>query len=96
MADQLTEEQIAEFREAFCLIDKDSDGMYICTYIFTYFTSFFIFLFFGSETYSSPVFYSQVIIYKWSRDVFRHPCFSNESMPNEKKENILKFENSNI
>ncbi|KAA8543296.1 hypothetical protein F0562_021209 [Nyssa sinensis] len=26
MADALTEEQVAEFREAFCLIDKDSDG----------------------------------------------------------------------
>ncbi|XP_020550392.1 calmodulin isoform X2 [Sesamum indicum] len=27
MADSLTEEQIAEFREAFSLIDKDSDGV---------------------------------------------------------------------
>ncbi|KAH6796852.1 Sec23/Sec24 protein transport family protein [Perilla frutescens var. hirtella] len=27
MADALTEEQIAEFREAFCLIDRDSDGV---------------------------------------------------------------------
>ncbi|KAK2987126.1 hypothetical protein RJ640_019686 [Escallonia rubra] len=27
MADALTEDQIAEFREAFCLIDKDSDGI---------------------------------------------------------------------
>ncbi|KAG2693751.1 hypothetical protein I3760_08G110600 [Carya illinoinensis] len=26
MADKLTEDQVAEFREAFCLIDKDSDG----------------------------------------------------------------------
>ncbi|KAG4120231.1 hypothetical protein ERO13_D11G131101v2 [Gossypium hirsutum] len=26
MADTLTEDQISEFREAFCLIDKDSDG----------------------------------------------------------------------
>ncbi|XP_020550600.1 calmodulin-2/4 isoform X1 [Sesamum indicum] len=26
MADALTQEQIAEFREAFCVIDKDSDG----------------------------------------------------------------------
>ncbi|XVE73046.1 hypothetical protein DITRI_Ditri11bG0086500 [Diplodiscus trichospermus] len=26
MADTLTEDQVAEFREAFCLIDKDSDG----------------------------------------------------------------------
>lgn len=25
-AEALTEEQVAEFREAFCLIDKDSDG----------------------------------------------------------------------
>mmetsp|Transcript_30605 Transcript_30605/g.39246 ORF Transcript_30605/g.39246 Transcript_30605/m.39246 type:complete len:144 (+) Transcript_30605:251-682(+) len=26
MADQLTEEQLAELKEAFCLFDKDSDG----------------------------------------------------------------------
>ncbi|XP_041020610.1 calmodulin-like protein 11 isoform X2 [Juglans microcarpa x Juglans regia] len=26
MADALTEDQVAEFREAFCLVDKDSDG----------------------------------------------------------------------
>ena len=29
MADQLTEEQTAEFREAFALFDKDGDGKYI-------------------------------------------------------------------
>ena len=28
MADQLTEEQIAEFKEAFSLFDKDGDGAY--------------------------------------------------------------------
>ena len=27
MTEQLTEEQIAEFKEAFCLFDKDGDGM---------------------------------------------------------------------
>ena len=27
MGDVLTEEQIAEFQEAFCLFDKDGDGM---------------------------------------------------------------------
>lgn len=27
MAEQLTEEQIAEFKEAFCLFDKDGDGI---------------------------------------------------------------------
>ena len=27
MADQLTEEQIAEFKEAFSLFDKDGDGV---------------------------------------------------------------------
>lgn len=27
MAEQLTEEQIAEFKEAFSLFDKDGDGM---------------------------------------------------------------------
>ena len=29
MADQLTEEQIAEFKEAFSLFDKDGDGEYL-------------------------------------------------------------------
>lgn len=29
MADQLTEEQIAEFKEAFSLFDKDGDGEWI-------------------------------------------------------------------
>jgi hypothetical protein len=33
MADSLTEEQIAEFREAFCLIDKDADGASFYTFI---------------------------------------------------------------
>lgn len=29
MADQLTEEQIAEFKEAFSLFDKDGDGEFL-------------------------------------------------------------------
>lgn len=29
MADQLTEEQIAEFKEAFSLFDKDGDGAFL-------------------------------------------------------------------
>ena len=29
MADQLTDEQIAEFKEAFALFDKDGDGMFV-------------------------------------------------------------------
>ena len=29
MADQLTEEQIAEFKEAFSLFDKDGDGKFV-------------------------------------------------------------------
>ena len=29
MAEQLTEEQIAEFKEAFSLFDKDGDGKFI-------------------------------------------------------------------
>jgi calmodulin len=35
MADQLTEEQIAEFKEAFSLFDKDGDGElhFICVKI---------------------------------------------------------------
>lgn len=28
MAETLSDEQVAEFRETFCLIDKDSDGMF--------------------------------------------------------------------
>jgi len=32
MADQLTEEQIAEFKEAFSLFDKDGDGTY-CIFV---------------------------------------------------------------
>ena len=35
MADQLTEEQIAEFKEAFSLFDKDGDGMLCCRCAFT-------------------------------------------------------------
>ena len=31
MADNLTEEQIAEFKEAFSLFDKDGDGGWTCT-----------------------------------------------------------------
>jgi hypothetical protein len=31
MADQLTEEQIAEFKEAFSLFDKDGDGEFDVT-----------------------------------------------------------------
>lgn len=30
MAEQLTEEQIAEFKEAFSLFDKDGDGKFYC------------------------------------------------------------------
>ncbi|THG18163.1 hypothetical protein TEA_018768 [Camellia sinensis var. sinensis] len=42
MADQLTDDQISEFKEAFSLFDKDGDGqilslsIYIYIYIFTY------------------------------------------------------------
>ena len=32
MADQLTEEQIAEFKEAFSLFDKDGDGEYLLVF----------------------------------------------------------------
>jgi hypothetical protein len=33
MADQLTEEQIAEFKEAFSLFDKDGDGKKIFVFL---------------------------------------------------------------
>ena len=33
MADSLTEEQIAEFQEAFCLIDNDSDGALFSSFL---------------------------------------------------------------
>jgi hypothetical protein len=38
MADQLTEEQIAEFKEAFCLFDKDGDGTYAYFIVFVLFS----------------------------------------------------------
>ena len=41
MAEQLTEEQIAEFKEAFSLFDKDGDGIYI--YFPPHLNSFFLF-----------------------------------------------------
>jgi len=34
MVEQLTEEQIAEFKEAFSLFDKDGDGTYVCFFFF--------------------------------------------------------------
>ncbi len=34
MVEQLTEEQIAEFKEAFSLFDKDGDGTYLCFFFF--------------------------------------------------------------
>ena len=34
MADTLTEDQVAEFWEAFCLIDKDSDGVFSYSFFF--------------------------------------------------------------
>jgi hypothetical protein len=34
MVDVLTEEQTAEFQEAFCLFDKDGDGTYTYSYSF--------------------------------------------------------------
>lgn len=33
-AEALTEDQIADFREAFCLIDKDADGVFIFLFLF--------------------------------------------------------------
>lgn len=34
MAEQLTEEQIAEFKEAFSLFDKDGDGIFVFFFLF--------------------------------------------------------------
>lgn len=49
MADQLTDDQISEFKEAFSLFDKDGDGLFFFPFITFVFTSdpiveFFIFL----------------------------------------------------
>ena len=33
-AEALTEDQIADFREAFCLIDKDADGAFMFLFPF--------------------------------------------------------------
>lgn len=37
MADQLTDDQISEFKEAFSLFDKDGDGMFL-SQIFAFFS----------------------------------------------------------
>lgn len=34
MAEKLTEEQIAEFKEAFSLFDKDGDGIFLLVFYF--------------------------------------------------------------
>lgn len=36
MSDALTEAQVAEFREAFSLIDKDSDGVFLSSDVFNF------------------------------------------------------------
>ena len=51
MADQLTEEQIAEFKEAFSLFDKDGDGKFaVGTTLFCQSE-----VFFGYEAATTPV-----------------------------------------
>jgi Ca2+-binding EF-hand superfamily protein len=42
MADQLTDEQISEFKEAFSLFDKDGDGIVSQIPFLSFFTFFFI------------------------------------------------------
>jgi hypothetical protein len=65
MADQLTDDQIAEFKEAFSLFDKDGDGLFSQISSSLFFFHFldlafhilacFVFLFFYfSETYRVP------------------------------------------
>uniref|UniRef100_M1CM62 Calmodulin n=1 Tax=Solanum tuberosum TaxID=4113 RepID=M1CM62_SOLTU len=39
MADQLTDDQISEFKEAFSLFDKDGDGLFFFPFITFDFTS---------------------------------------------------------
>jgi len=46
MGDVLTEEQVAEFQEAFCLLDKDGDGMFLDFYIYIYIYIYFFFYIF--------------------------------------------------
>lgn len=46
MADVLTEDQITEFQEAFCLFDKDGDGMFPFPFSFSYPSLCFYVLFF--------------------------------------------------
>ena len=45
MADQLTDEQIAEFKEAFALFDKDGDGMCVCVCVCVCVLFLFVFVF---------------------------------------------------
>lgn len=40
MADQLTDDQISEFKEAFSLFDKDGDGMIVFTDLRAFFVYF--------------------------------------------------------
>jgi hypothetical protein len=47
MGDVLTEEQVAEFQEAFCLLDKDGDGMFLDFYIYIYIYIYFFLHFFS-------------------------------------------------
>lgn len=42
MADQLTDDQISEFKEAFSLFDKDGDGLFL-SHLFSFFNFSFAF-----------------------------------------------------
>lgn len=47
MADQLTDDQISEFKEAFSLFDKDGDGLFSYLLLIFHLGFWFIFLFFS-------------------------------------------------
>lgn len=52
MAEQLTEEQIAEFKEAFSLFDKDGDGIFLLVFYFYIFQ----FLFLAFDCHSLKIY----------------------------------------
>jgi len=61
MADQLTDDQISEFKEAFSLFDKDGDGLFLLIYLLICFLGCFWFCFY-------------VFLFYFTLNCFR-PCF---------------------
>lgn len=81
MADALTEDQIVQFREAFCLIDKDSDGRHslspsiICVCIHVpYISSIYIYM---SVVYLSgtPLEFQSILVEGWKLKLYMYDVY---------------------